>query len=400
MKRLKKKIPILIIAPLVAVLFTQCTEIKILTVGRDPNCWPSNDLYAITVNSWGNYELTGKTFYVTSGDEYISENDLEFVEFKTYLEELLMLSGARPVTSESEKKAADLCVFLSYGITDKSYDETVPKPVWGETGVASIQATTTTIGSTTNTNVNVKHNHGITGHVYVNEHREKYLRYIYIHAFDNKKTESPLMLWKTNIVSEGSNGDIRQVFPHMFYNTRHKIGINGVWNGIEYEDDYMIKLWKDRFFSNREVTLEPYFSGSSKDGNFQIAFVVRNPNETVVCIRKIGYINYKFSQEIFIDHGDGPIKISRIDGYEFGKTIRTESGWAYYLLRFPCGIPSNINSFNLIEYANKKHTRTNKNMVFYDILLKKCENNSNITMEVKKPINRIQCILDSNGWPK
>lgn len=389
---MKKKTPICLLMLLCILSLTGCYSTTYLSNGYGTR-------YYVSVNAWGNYNLVGKTFYITSGDENVSDNDLEFAEYKSYLEESLVLSGAKPTKSEYEKKNADMIILMSYGITNESYNETVPIPIWGPTGIASVSTTSTTRGSaygtasgsaygsaqtygnttygsaygsasgsaygssTTNTRTNVRYNYGVTGVTNVNRHVENYRRFINIYAFDNKHTDNPTMLWKTNLVSEGSSSDARKVYPYMFYCAWGSMGVNtGEWKeATVFENDYSFVCWKDKLYSKYNVTSWPRYSRKSSS-IVDVAFVIRNPRETIVCIRKSGCPDwYSFSNEIYITWGDnniGKCQISKIDGYEFGTTIHKECGNRYYLLHFPAGIPSFYGSFNIIEYTNKKHTET------------------------------------------
>jgi hypothetical protein len=97
-----------------------------------------------SVNSFGNYSVSGKTFYIESGDKNVSSNDVEFREYANYVATSLKCQGA---TETYDKRNADMCVLVNYGISDESYTETVPIPIWGQTGIASINTTSTTTGS-------------------------------------------------------------------------------------------------------------------------------------------------------------------------------------------------------------------------------------------------------------
>ena len=122
-----------------------------------------------SINSFGNYNLQGKTFYIESGNDKISSNDLEFLEYADYVAKSLKSNGANKI---NDKKNADMCILVTYEISDKSYTETVPVPIWGRTGISSISTTSRTLGTAfgaqsnylTSTTTNVIPSYGITGY--------------------------------------------------------------------------------------------------------------------------------------------------------------------------------------------------------------------------------------------
>ncbi|MFZ4524355.1 MAG: hypothetical protein ACOYOE_02085 [Chlorobium sp.] len=100
--------------------------------------------YEISINSYGNYNLQGKTFFIESKDNNDSSHDVEFSEYANYIAKSLRIEGA---IETKNKKNADMCILVTYGITDESYVEKVPFPIWGQTGISSINTTSNTAGS-------------------------------------------------------------------------------------------------------------------------------------------------------------------------------------------------------------------------------------------------------------
>ena len=50
--------------------------------------------YEAHINSFGDYNLVGKTFYIASGDKNISSSDVEFREYAKYVKFSMELQGA------------------------------------------------------------------------------------------------------------------------------------------------------------------------------------------------------------------------------------------------------------------------------------------------------------------
>ena len=52
-------------------------------------------------NSFGNYNVAGKTFYIESSNNSISSSDLEFRQYAAYISESLILRNAIPTENKS-----------------------------------------------------------------------------------------------------------------------------------------------------------------------------------------------------------------------------------------------------------------------------------------------------------
>ncbi|GHU63707.1 hypothetical protein FACS1894123_07020 [Bacteroidia bacterium] len=206
--------------------------------------------YNTSVNSYGNYNLQGKTFYIESGDNNVSSNDVEFKEYADYVSKALIFAGAKKTY---DKKNADMCILVTYGISDESYTETIPMPIWGQTGISSIRTTSNTTtsaqgsvygssygsasvagnsiygstygsvygsakgNSTTSTTTNVTPSYGITGYTSFDRRVMQYRRVLNVYAYENKQTVESSMLWKTNMVSDGRSNNLREILPAMAF---------------------------------------------------------------------------------------------------------------------------------------------------------------------------------------
>ena len=293
------------IVTVICLLFTSCAR----------TFYPSGNAYLVSdIDSYGNYNLKGKTFVIASGMDGINEKDLEFREYADATAKALIRKGAIKATSSNN---ADLLVLLQYGISDpQTYQENIPVPIFGITGISSATTTTntksntygsahgsayssggTTYGnvygsSTTNKNTtsttNYNYNYGVTGVYNRTVNRTIFYRYCNLYAFDNK-TKSDNVLWKTNIGSAGSSGDLRSVLPYMLYTGMDYFGYNtGKRVTLCTKDNNSINIL-------RETKLEasPYFvyapQYSSNSNYITVTEVGFYSNATRVYFRVIGF---------------------------------------------------------------------------------------------------------------
>lgn len=214
--------------------------------------YASGDTYYVSsIDSYGQYDLKGKKFSIESGMKDVSETDLQFKEFNSTVTKSFIRKGAIATNNRND---ADIIVLLQYGISDpQTYQENIPIPIWGRTGIASSTTTkksnsntygsaygnayssggvtsgsvygssTTNKNSTSSTQYN--YNYGITGVYNQTVTRTEYYRYCNVYAYDNK-TKSNDMLWKTSISSTGSSGDLRETLPYLVYTGMDFYGIN------------------------------------------------------------------------------------------------------------------------------------------------------------------------------
>lgn len=170
--------------------------------------------YDVKIKSFGQYDLKNKSFYILSGDEYISNNDIEFKEYASWVSYALKLNGAIEVEEYAE---ADITVLLSYDITDKSYTEKIPRPIYGATGINSVTTkyTQNYDGSITASS-SVGYRYGVTGVYYQENEINKFLRILNIYVYDNKERNNG-MVAKLNVSSMGSTNNLRTVFPALAY---------------------------------------------------------------------------------------------------------------------------------------------------------------------------------------
>jgi hypothetical protein len=324
--------------------------------------------YTTSVSSFGNYNLVGKSFYIESGDINVSSTDVEFKEYAKYIANTLTLQGAKETT---DKKHADMCILVNYSISDKSYTETVPIPIWGQTGISSISTKSNSYGtsfgsatktgnsaygsvqsnSTTKTTTRVNPTYGVTGYANVDRRVVQHCRILNIYSYDNKQTREPIMLWKTNLLSNGTSSDFRNVLPYMVYSAWGKMGTSS-GSAIDVtimEEDYFFRCWKLGILNQSNVTSFPKINKTNVPSFIQIAIVAKANDETIIVLRKSGCPSwYGIASNTYIEHNGKKFFIESVDNYTLGEKIRKECGVRYFRLHFP-PIPDNVQDINIKE---------------------------------------------------
>lgn len=302
--------------------------------------------YTTSVSSFGSYNVLGKTFFIESGDKSVSSTDVEFREYANYITNSLKLQGAKETT---DKKNADMCILVNYGISDESYTETVPFPIWGQTGISSISTTSNITGTNTTTRVNPTY--GITGYTSVDRRVSQYCSVLNIYSYDNELNNEPIMLWKTNLLSCGSSSDFSKILPYMAYTAWGKMGnsTDGTESYTTLEDDYFFHCWKLGILNQSNITTFPSANQTNAPSNFQIAIVEKASSETILIIRKSGCPSYySINPNTYIEYNDQKYFIKSVDNYTLGQKIKKECGLRYLCLHFP-SIPDNAKYINIIE---------------------------------------------------
>jgi hypothetical protein len=149
-----------------------------------------------------------KSYYFAPADSAVSPSDLTYLEYAKIIERAL--SHKAYVRREKPREAA-LVIAIAYGIGEPRQNiQSFSVPVYGQTGIASSY----TIGNATTYTPSF----GVTGYSTRIGTYTTYRRYALVMAYDNRAkqlTGKDVQLWKTDIVSTGSSGDLRFVFPYM-----------------------------------------------------------------------------------------------------------------------------------------------------------------------------------------
>lgn len=335
--------------------------------------------YVSSIDSYGQYDIKGKEFFIESGMEDISEKDLQFKEFKNLITKSFIRQGAITANSRID---ADIIVLLQYGISDpQTYQENIPIPIWGRTSIAS---SSTTTNSTSNTYVNANgsaystggviagsvygsssttnnstsstqynYNYGITDVYYQTVTSTEYYRYCNVYAYDNK-TKSNDMLWKTCISSTGSNGDLRETLPYLIYTGMAFYGFNtGKKITLCTKNNNSVNLLID---TDTKTTPHIIYRPNQSSSNTYSAVVTAvrfHPNATRIYLRSFG--NYgdfiqvskktalKVNEQEYIITGTNAV-------FSPNKLAFEKNGQVYdFYMDFPALREDNIKTIRVVE---------------------------------------------------
>jgi len=314
---------------------------------------PKSILYETHVNSFGNYNLDGSTYYVRPSDTNLSPDDLEFQSYAKLLENTLLLSGAKRVMTLAD---ADMVVEMGYDIADSSYDTTEAVPIYGKTGISSVTTDTKVEKSIDGsekktTTTHYDHDYGVTGYANVNRHITSYDRSINIFAYDNR-SEGHKMIWKTILSSNGAGSNFRRVASYMLFSAWDRMARDYNETIAVYEDDYVFRSWEKGVLLDDNITTFPEVVNMRCAPGCEIAMVERMKNETIIVLKYNVYGKYRISPYISIDLNGKHYQATGADNIVLGKSFMN-NGATYVRLHFPA-IPARTDEISLVEYKDKK----------------------------------------------
>jgi hypothetical protein len=170
---------------------------------------PSVRTFRVEVDAINNGgAVRDKSYYFAPADSAVNPSDLTYLEYAKIIERALLHKGY--VRKEKPREAA-LVIAIAYGIGEPRQNiYSFSVPVYGQTGIASSY----TIGNATS----YTPSYGVTGYSSRIGTYTTYRRYVLVMAYDNRAKQlsgRDVQLWKTDITSTGSSGDLRFVFPYM-----------------------------------------------------------------------------------------------------------------------------------------------------------------------------------------
>jgi hypothetical protein len=197
----------------------------------------------------------GTTYVILRSD---GPEDLQFMEFASMVERALKSKNYLRIATDGDK-TPDLAVFLSYKISEPqqstssmlvpitSYQPSETYNVDAQTSYGYGQGHTNTTGTITKAGSYVT-----TGYQEVTSTETFYTRQItliaaYYKHFKATKKLTPV--WQTDLISSGTTGDLRAVFPVMLAAAREQLGSN---TGQQIEVDIQAN---DRRVSELKSTL-------------------------------------------------------------------------------------------------------------------------------------------------
>lgn len=328
----------------------------------------SQDRYEVLVDSYGEYNMSGKTYALIPSSDRIDSNDLEFKEFSTYIKKILAAAGAREAIVPS---IADLSIIMHYEITDKSYVERVSVPIFGNTGVKSVETTTTTNGSTVKSTTNVTPTRGIVGYREVVRDVENFLRVINLYAYENKVTDKPVMLWKTCITSDGYKNNLRDVFPAMSYIALDRIAVSTKVDQWLKGSNTSFQLFTNLKINGDNVFTAPTIDFFNADEKLRIVAVERKPNETIVTFCKLRDLpSVSISSKMYLEFDNNKVYPVSAQNIKFDKVVKGDNTIHLFSIHYPA-IPKNVTLINISEEADEKIKQVQKRKYWKGIHLVK-----------------------------
>lgn len=172
-----------------------------------------------------------RTYDLWPSDSKINVNDLQFQEYALYVQRAMSLRGFQRIEDGQEP---DVVVLLDYGIGQPRTNlGSITLPTYGQTGVsgATTTGTVNTFGNSSSyrSTTTFTPTYGVTGYRSSNYTYTTYTRYVSLDAFywrDLRDRDEVVPAFQTSIVSEGSSGDLRRVFPVMIAAAAESIGRN------------------------------------------------------------------------------------------------------------------------------------------------------------------------------
>jgi hypothetical protein len=170
-----------------------------------------------------------RRYVLLPGNEGVKPGDLQFQEYAEYVHRAMALQGFEKAASEQD---AQLFVVAAYSIGDpQQHTYTYSVPQWGQTGISSATTygTANTYGTVSNYGTYsgatsysgttyYQPTYGVTGFSSGVGQYITYTRTLGLIAFDAASTRAgsePKELWRVSVVSTGSSGDLRLIFPYL-----------------------------------------------------------------------------------------------------------------------------------------------------------------------------------------
>ena len=345
--------------------------IIILLANISLTSFAQNGYYESEISSFGDYDMSGKTFYILSGNANISNKDLEFIQYRDIIAQCMIRKHAIPT---NDQDMADVCILMDYGITDKSYIANYSAPTWGISGII-LSSTSTSIGlgylTTTTTQTN-GHSFGLTGLGVQSKKVPEFRRVLNLYAYDNQdRTDEPVMLWKTHISSDGSTNDLQAVFPYLAEAAITYIGNTSnekKFRSVQ-EDNIEVYLMKNRYYLNKDATFfHPFLVEKSNIPMYIHSMLTENDITRINLLAKYSpqqlLTTPKFKKSTYIIYNGEKYPI--IAAYlpcETGFWNHLENNISLQPSRtkliqivFPIKLEKG-ESFDIVSYSNKKETK-------------------------------------------
>jgi hypothetical protein len=160
------------------------------------------------------------TYRLFPAIEGITENSLEWREYTAYLHTALAERGFKRVPPDV---VPDMAILVWYGISEPQQEHySYSVPIFGQTGVSSstTYGTLSTFGTTSTYSGTTTYTptYGVVGATTHTGTHTIYTRGLDLVAMDLAhylETGEPRAIWQTTLMSTGSSGDLRRIFPFL-----------------------------------------------------------------------------------------------------------------------------------------------------------------------------------------
>lgn len=309
--------------------------IIILLANLSITLFAQNGYYESEISSFGNYDMSGKTFYILSGNANISNKDLEFIQYRDIIAQCMIRKHAIPTDNQD---MADVCILMDYGITDKSNPDTYST---------------------------------VFGNSIYSEKVSEFRRVLNLYAYDNQdRTNEPIMLWKTHISSDGSTNDLQEVLPFLMEATVNYIGkSSNVQEVVVQENDIEVYLMKNGYYLNNKAKFfQPFFAEKSNKPIYIHSILTEDNITRVNLLAKDSPLQLlttpKFKKNTYIVYkGEKHPIIAVYLPCETGLWNHLESNMSLQpsqtkliQIVFPIKLDKG-DTFDIVSYSNKKETK-------------------------------------------
>lgn len=164
-------------------------------------------------------EQQGKTlFVVLPGNAGGNDHDLQFIEFKSYIEKILANRG---YTKASSLQDSNVVMILSYGVGNPEIRQfSYEVPIWNDMAYYYPMSRYYR---------GFYPGYGVGGYAQRIDSYTTFRRYLVLEACEKEAyqlQQQCKQLWKTSVQSSGSSNDLRMVFPYMAAAMQPYIGSN------------------------------------------------------------------------------------------------------------------------------------------------------------------------------
>lgn len=326
----------------------------------------------VITNSYGTYNIAGKHFYIIPGSPSIDPKDAEYKDYANHVASMLRCSGAMEV---SDPTTAELCVLIDYCVTDHSYIEMIPVPIRkavgsvttthvhtdkqqrtetydGKVDTKSIQSKTHSGNSYTSGDygATVAHRTIYDTVGYKTEEHEVvgFRRILNVYVYDNVDNDGePDMLWKCNMMSDGSRNSLNSIVPVMTYlnlfapgkklvESKSWVNIDYGWAGYEAYTNLM-KDYAHAWFPVKKVEDKTW-----------VYFVKKTPRGLTVTVRQDGPGKRVVTNETYLTADGVNYPVTAINHIKPGRKTRIEKDENFYFTMTFEGVPEDVEVFDLI----------------------------------------------------